>query len=77
MADLVPATDRATALGIHAAITGAGLLVAGVWAGLAWHGTGHVPFVISGVAVAVLALVLLAGGRFFDADADADAAAEH
>lgn len=77
VADLVPATDRATALGIHAAITGAGLLVAGVWAGLAWHGTGHVPFVISGVAVAVLALVLLAGGRFFDADADADAAAEH
>lgn len=70
VADLVPATDRATALGIHAAITGAGLLVAGVWAGLAWHGTGHVPFVISGVAVAVLALVLLAGGRFFDADAE-------
>ncbi len=76
VADLVPATDRATALGIHAAITGVGLLVAGVWAGLAWRGTGHVPFVISGVAVAMLAAVLLAGGRRFDADADADADAD-
>ena len=54
------------ALGIHAAVTGAGLLVAGVWAGLAWHGTGHVPFVVSGVAVLVIAAVLLLGGRWFD-----------
>ena len=66
VADLVPATDRATALGIHAALTGVGLLVAGVWAGLAWDGIGRVPFLVSGVAVAVLAAVLLAGGRFFD-----------
>ncbi len=66
VADLVPATDRATALGIHAAISGVGLLVAGVWAGLAWNGTGHVPFVVSGVAVAILSAVLLAAGRFFD-----------
>lgn len=42
---------------------------AGVWAGLAWHGTGHVPFVLSGVAVAVLAGALLAGGRWIDGDA--------
>ncbi len=47
---------------------GFGLLVAGVWAGLAWHGTGHLPFVISGVVVAILAGVLLIGGRWFDAD---------
>lgn len=66
VADLVPATDRATALGIHAALTGVGLLVAGVWAGLAWGGTGRVPFLVSGVAVAVLAAVLLSAGRFFD-----------
>lgn len=79
VADLVPATDRGTALGIHAALTGVGLLVAGVWAGLAWHGSGHVPFVVSGASVAVLAVVLLAGGWFFDDDdaaADADAGAD-
>jgi MFS family permease len=66
VADLVPEQERGTALGIHAAATGMGLLIAGVWAGLAWHGTGHVPFIISGIIVAVLAVVLLAGARVFD-----------
>ena len=64
--DLVPAQERGTALGIHAAVTGVGLLIAGVWAGLAWHGTGHVPFIASGIVVAILAVTLLAGGRTFD-----------
>ena len=68
VADLVPADVRGTALGIHAAVSGVGLLVAGVWAGLAWHGTGHVPFVVSGVVVGALALVLLVGFRFFDGE---------
>jgi MFS family permease len=66
VSDLVPEQERGTALGIHAAVSGGGLLVAGVWAGLAWHGTGHVPFIASGILVAVLAVVLLAGGRIFD-----------
>jgi MFS family permease len=61
IADLVPEFERGTALGIHAAVSGVGLLIAGVWAGLAWHGTGHVPFLVSGVAAAVLAGVLLVG----------------
>jgi MFS family permease len=66
VADLVPADERGTALGIQGAVNGVGLLVAGVWAGLAWHGTGHVPFVISGVVVAALAVIVLSGGRFLD-----------
>ncbi len=66
VADLVPAEARGTALGIHAAVSGVGLLVAGVWAGLAWHGTGHVPFIASGVTAAVLAVMLLSARRFFD-----------
>lgn len=61
--DLVPARCRGTALGAHAAISGGGLLVAGTWAGLAWQGTGHVPFVIAGTVVAALAVVLVVGGR--------------
>jgi len=65
VADLVPADSRGTALGIYAAVSGVGLLVAGIWAGLAWHGTGHVPFVVSGALVAVLAVTLLASGRLF------------
>jgi len=66
VADLVPAADRGTALGVHAAISGVGLLVAGVWAGLAWNGTGHGPFIVSGVIVAALALGLALGGRALD-----------
>ncbi len=58
--DLVPADQRGTALGIQAAVSGAGLLVAGVWAGLAWAGTGRIPFLISGTVTAVLAAALLA-----------------
>jgi MFS family permease len=66
VADLVPADERGTALGVHAAVSGLGLLIAGVWAGLAWHGTGHVPFVVSGVITATLAVVVLIGGQIFD-----------
>jgi hypothetical protein len=67
VADLAGPEARGTALGIHAAVSGVGLLVAGVWAGLAWHGTGHVPFVVSGVVVLGIAATLFAGGRWFDA----------
>ena len=70
VADLVPADERGTALGIQAAVSGVGLLVAGVWAGLAWHGTGHVPFIVSGCVVAVVAIVVLRAGRLFDATAE-------
>ncbi|MBS1839076.1 MAG: MFS transporter [Actinobacteria bacterium] len=62
VADLVPAHSRATALGIQSAVAGVGLLVAGVWAGLAWGGSGHGPFVVSGAVVAVLAVVVLVVG---------------
>jgi MFS family permease len=60
IADIVPGAQRGTALGVQSAVSGFGLLVAGTWAGLAWHGTGHVPFVISAVVVFVLAGVVLA-----------------
>jgi len=62
IADLVPAGSRGTALGVHAAVTGGGLMVAGVWAGLAWHGTGHVPFLVAG-SVALVAAATLAFDR--------------
>jgi hypothetical protein len=41
---------------------GGGSLVAGIWAGLAWRGSGRVPLVVSGAVVAVLAVTLLVGG---------------
>jgi MFS family permease len=37
------------AQGIYQGFTGVAIVVAGVWAGLMWHGTGVVPLLISGV----------------------------
>lgn len=71
VADLAPAEDRGTALGIHAAVSGAGLLVAGVWAGLAWGEEGRVPFLVSGAATAAIAVGLLLRGRRLDAPVSA------
>jgi MFS family permease len=61
--DLLPPEHRGSGLGLYQGVVGAGSLVAGVWAGLAWHGNGRVPLVISGTVVAVLAIVLFAGGK--------------
>lgn len=72
VADLAPAAQRGTALGVHAAVTGVGLLVAGVWAGLAWDGDGRVPFLISGAATAGLAVVLVTAGSRIDAARTSD-----
>lgn len=65
VADLAPADNRGTALGIHAAISGVGLLIAGVWSGLAWGDDGRIPFLISGTATAILAVALLTARRLF------------
>jgi len=61
--DLLPPEHRGSGLGLYQGVVGAGSLVAGVWAGLAWHGNGRVPLVISGTVVAVLAVALFAGGK--------------
>ncbi len=61
--DLLPPDRHGSGLGLYQGVVGAGSLVAGVWAGLAWHGNGRIPLVISGAVVAVLAVVLLVGGK--------------
>jgi MFS family permease len=61
--DLLPPERHGSGLGLYQGVIGAGSLVAGIWAGLAWHGNGRLPLVISGTVVAVLAIVLLAGGK--------------
>ena len=69
--DLAPAAARGRALGVQSAVAGAGAVVAGLWAGLAWAGTGRVPLVVAGSVAAVVSLVMLAGGRWLDAPATA------
>ena len=61
--DLLPSERHGSGLGLYQGVIGAGSLVAGIWAGLAWHGNGRIPLVISGSIVAVLTIALLAGGR--------------
>lgn len=59
IAGLVLARSVGSGLGLYQGITGAASLVAGVWAGLAWGGTGTLPFLVSGTIVALLALILV------------------
>jgi len=57
---LAPQVVRGRAQGTYQAATGAAVLVAGLWAGLAWRSTGVVPLAVSGtVAVAVAGFVLI------------------
>jgi MFS family permease len=60
---LLPASSQGTGQGIFQGVLGGGVLVAGVWAGLAWNGDGHVPLLVSGVVAAAVGLVLLVGPR--------------
>jgi len=46
-------------LGLYQALGGGGALIAGIWAGLAWNGTGRTPLLVSGTIVGLLAVVLL------------------
>lgn len=56
---LVPAGQQAGAQGTFQGLTGLGVLLAGVWAGLAWGSDGHLPLIVSGTAGALVALYLL------------------
>jgi MFS family permease len=69
---LLPAASQGTGQGIFQGLLGGGILVAGVWAGLAWGGDGQLPLMVSGVVAGVIGVVLLlvprrivptAGGR--------------
>ena len=62
ISDLLPVEHQGSGLGLYQGVVGAGSLVAGVWAGLAWNGNGRIPLVISGSVAAVLAIVLFVGG---------------
>ena len=59
IAGLVPASLQGRGQGIYQGLTGGAVLVAGIWAGLAWGKEGTVPLLISGFAAAVLIPVFL------------------
>jgi MFS family permease len=65
--DLLPPERHGSGLGLYQGVIGAGSLVAGLWAGLAWHGNGRIPLIISGTVVAALAILLLGVGNRLEA----------
>jgi MFS family permease len=63
---LLPSGSQGTGQGIFQGVLGAGVLVAGVWAGLCWGGDGQLPLVLAGTVAAVVGLaLLLTPGRTF------------
>jgi MFS family permease len=66
VADLAPASAVGGGLGYYHALTGAGVLVAGVWAGFAWGHDGSLPLLVAGAVVGALAVVLALAGRSLD-----------
>lgn len=66
---LTPAASRGHAQGLLQGLAGGAVLVAGVWAGLAWNlgaGDGTVPLLLSGGVTAIAAVGLLASGTRWD-----------
>jgi len=57
--DLAPDAARGRAIGVQGAVAGAGAIVAGLWAGLAWSGTGRVPLIVAGSVAAIISVVML------------------
>lgn len=66
VADLAPATRQSSAQGLYQGLSGAGMLIAGLWAGIAWHGDGRGPLLVSGSAALAVALALTVFGRSLD-----------
>lgn len=56
---LVTKDRQSSAQGAFQGITGGAVLIAGIWAGLAWHHTGAIPLVISGTIAALIAVYLV------------------
>jgi MFS family permease len=59
IAGLVPPEMQGRGQGVYQGMTGGAVLVAGVWAGLAWGKQGTVPLLISGFAAAALIPAIL------------------
>ena len=64
--DVAPPDRKGQAIGLHGAITGFGVVFAGIWAGLAWAGSGAAPLAIAGVVALAIGSWLLLGGRWLE-----------
>ena len=63
---VAPPDRKGQAIGLHGAITGFGVVFAGIWAGLAWAGSGAAPLAIAGVVALAIGSWLLLGGGWLE-----------
>lgn len=70
---LAGAGAQGSAQGLYQSLSGGAVLIAGLWAGLAWHHTGRTPLLVSGAVAAVLAVILFAIGGRLEREAPAPA----
>ena len=63
VSSLLPAHQQGTGQGVFQGLLGGGVLVAGLWAGLAWGDAGHWPLLVSGGLALLLVPWVLAAGR--------------
>jgi MFS family permease len=66
VADLIPPELTGTGLGTYQSVAGMCVLIAGVWAGQVWAGTGRLALIVSGAVVGMLAFGLLLFGSRLD-----------
>jgi len=59
VSQILPSGSQGTGQGLFQGVLGGGVLVAGLWAGIFWHGDGHLPLVLAGTTAAVIGLGLL------------------
>ena len=50
---------QGSAQGIYQGLTGGTILIAGLWAGLAWGGNGRLPLLVSGFGALAIAAVMV------------------
>ncbi|MFN2609500.1 MAG: MFS transporter [Actinomycetota bacterium] len=65
VADMLPSSKMGTGIGIYHAIYGAAVLIASLWAGAFWHGSGSLPLKVSGGVAAGLAVALVVFAKTF------------
>jgi len=70
VASLAPPGRQGGAQGLYQGLTGGAILIAGLWAGLAWNTTGQLPLLLSGGVALALALILAATGHRFISSAN-------
>ncbi len=69
---LLPPAVQGSGQGLFQGLSGLGVLVAGLWAGLAWGTDGRLPLLVSGLCAGALAVGVLATARTFDRETPPD-----